>query len=235
MGLNRTFLRDLITLKKRGLLDGYRSVVEIGAQQFDDHVIRSPLLDQAAQLFSGFKPNAAPVGAFGITSKSPPGRLLWTALGFQSQAIDLVGGDIVIDLNRGEVPLPYRGIFDFAVNCGTTEHIANQGNAFAAIHDLVRAGGLMYHQVPAFGLIDHGFFGYQPKFFHRIAKCNDYGWALFIMSEIESESVREVPRYLNDANALEKEMPLPTAIMSGALRIALIKREDRPFVMPADA
>jgi SAM-dependent methyltransferase len=233
MGLNPTFLRDLITLKKRGFLDGYRSVVEIGAQQFDDHVIRSSLLDQAAQLFGGVKPSVEPVGALGITSKSPPGRLLWTALGFQSQAIDLVGGDIVIDLNRGEVPLHYRGIFDFAVNCGTTEHIANQGNAFAAIHDLVRAGGLMYHQVPAFGQIDHGFFGYQPKFFHRIAKCNDYGWALFIMSE--GSGAREVPRYLNDDNALEREMPLPTAMMCGVLRIALIKRDDRPFVMPADA
>jgi hypothetical protein len=38
----------------------------------------------------------------------------------------------------------------------------------------MRAGGFMVHQLPMCGSLSHGFFGYQPKFFHRLAKANDY-------------------------------------------------------------
>jgi hypothetical protein len=159
MGYSPVFMSDIIALKRRGLLDGYRRVVEIGAQQFNDALILSAELDEAVALFGGSKPALTPVGGPRITPDSPPGRLLWSALGLQSKSLDVAGADIRIDLNKGRVPLRYRGAFDLAINAGTTEHIANQGNVFAAIHALVRAGGLMYHQVPAFGNIDHGFFG----------------------------------------------------------------------------
>ena len=49
----------------------------------------------------------------------------------------------------------------------------------------------MVHQVPAYGDIDHGFFGYQPKFFHRLSKANDYEVAqltLFPQAEICPQS-----------------------------------------------
>jgi hypothetical protein len=164
MALGRVFLSDIIALKRRGLLDGCRRVVEIGTQQVNNRMIASPEFDEVIALFGGTKPLLTPVGAPRIEPNSPLGRLLWSALGLQSESIDIEGGDIRIDLNKGRVPFRYRGAFDIAINAGTTEHIANQECDFAVIRGLVRTGALIYHQVPATGYIDHGFFSYPLSF-----------------------------------------------------------------------
>jgi hypothetical protein len=225
MGLGPVFLRDIIALKRRGLLDGCRRVVEIGAQQINDRLIASPELDEAVALFGGTKPPLTPVGASRIRPNSPPGRLLWSALGLQSKSIDIDGGDIHIDLNKGRVPFRYRGAFDLAINAGTTEHIANQGNAFAAIHSLVRTGGLMYHQVPASGYVDHGFFGYQPKFFHRLAESNDYEIVHLVLA---SHGEAEPPEYLRGTSS-------PERILRTGLTVVMVRKGRREFTMPADS
>jgi len=218
-------LRHIIALKRRGLLDGCRRVVEIGRQQINDRLIASPELDEAVALFGGSKPELAPVGAPTVMPNSPPGELLWSALGLQSKSVDIDGGDIRIDLNTGRVPWRHRGAFDLAVNAGTTEHVANQGNAFAAIHDLVRAGGLMLHQLPAHGKIDHGFFGYQPKFFHRLAEANEYELAeLTLLPQREFD----LPDYLRGQG-------LPPRVATTGLTVVMRRRDRRKFVMPIDA
>jgi hypothetical protein len=226
MGLGPVLLRDINALKRRGLLEGYRRVVEIGAQQINDGLIVSPELDEAVALFGGTKPALTPIGSPTIKPNSPPGRLLWSALGLQSKSVDIENGDICIDLNVGAVPEQYRGIFDIAVNAGTTEHVANQGNAFAAIHDLVRVGGLMYHLVPASGNIDHGFFGYQPKFFHRLAHVNEYEMVYFVMKGLGEF---EPPEYLR-----ERSQDLPEKILRTHLHLAMVRKPAGKFVMPAD-
>jgi len=225
MGLGPVFLRDIIALKKRGLLDGCRRVVEIGAQQINDRLIASPELDEVVALFGGTKPPLTPVGAPLIRPDSPPGRLLWSALGLKSKSIDIEGGDIRIDLNNGRVPYRYRGAFDLAINAGTTEHIANQGNAFAAIHGVVRTGGLMYHQVPATGYSDHGFFGYQPKFFHRLAKSNDYEIVHLALAPFGEF---ELPEYLLATG-------LPKRILSTSLTVVMVRKGHHEFTMPTDS
>jgi hypothetical protein len=225
MGLGLAFLRDIIALKRRGLLEGYERVVEIGAQQIDDRLIVSPELDEAVALFGGTKPDLTSIGSPTIKSNSPPGRRLWSALGLKSQSLDIEGGDICIDLNVGVTPEQHRGVFDLAINAGTTEHVANQGNAFAAIHDLIRVGGMMYHQVPAFGNIDHGFFGYQPKFFHRLAQANDYET---VELSFRQQGKFEPPAYLRNGD-------LPDRVLRTQLSVAMIRKSDRKFVMPKDA
>jgi hypothetical protein len=225
MGYSPFFMSDIIALKRRGLLDGYRRVVEIGAQQITDQLIASPVLDDAVALFGGTRPALTPVGAPQLTPDSPPGRLLWSALGLQSKSVDIAGADIRIDLNSGRVPWRYRGAFDLAINAGTTEHIANQGNAFAAIHGLMRTGGMMYHEVPAFGHIDHGFFGYQPKFFHRLAQANDYE---IVQLSLIGQREFEPPEYLRNA-ALAPRIP------RARLTVAMIRKTPRKFAMPADS
>src|ERR1700722_2698960 len=225
MAYGPVFLRHIIALKQRGLLDGCRRGVEIGRQQINDRLIASPVLDEAIALFGGTKPELMPVGGPRITPDSPPGRRLWSAFGMQSKSVDIDGGDIHIDLNKGHVPWRYRGAFDLAVNAGTTEHVANQGNAFAAIHDLVRPGGLMVHQVPAYGDIDHGFFGYQPKFFHRLAKANDYELAELTLAP---QREFELPDYLRGQG-------LPPSFASAGLTVVMRRRDRRKFVMPIDA
>ncbi len=231
MALNVLFMRDLIWLKCRGFLDGYRRVIEVGAQQINDKLMLSAELDEAVRLFGGSKPTLWPVRAKHITADSPPGRLLWESLGFVSWSVDIEGGDLLLDLNVGHVPDQHRGTFDLLINAGTTEHIANQGNAFHALHDLVRVGGLMYHQVPAFGHIDHGFFGYQPKFFHRLAQFNEYE-IVFLAMTMHPDV--EVPPYLHDRNCEAKVDPLPRTVGQAGLRIAMLKRHAADFRMPTD-
>jgi hypothetical protein len=225
MGYGPFFMDLIIALKRRGLLDGCRRVVEIGRQQINDRLIVSPLVDAVVALFGGTKPELTPVGAPRIVPNSPPGRLLWSALGLQSKSVDIDGGDIRIDLNKGRVPWRYRGAFDLAINAGTTEHVANQGNAFAAIHDFMRAGGLMVHRLPAYGNIDHGFFGYQPKFFHRLAEANDYEIAEFTLS---AQREFDLPDYIRGEG-------LPPRVASAGLTVVMRRKDRRKFVMPLDS
>jgi hypothetical protein len=223
MGYGPIFLRDIITLKRRGLLEGYRRIVEIGAQQISDRAIGSPELDEAVSLFGGPRPELNATGSFGVGQNSSQGRLLWSALGLHSQSMDIEGADIFIDLNTGYVPEQYRGAFDFAINAGTTEHVANQGNAFAAIHDLVRVGGMMYHEVPASGNIDHGFFGYHPKFFHRLANANEYDMVYF---DLRIQGEFAPPDYLRES--------LREKLLRTQLGIAMVRKPAGQFKMPID-
>ena len=41
MGYGSVFMSDIIALKRRGLLDGYRRAAEIGTRQFNDTLILS--------------------------------------------------------------------------------------------------------------------------------------------------------------------------------------------------
>ena len=176
MGLRREFLQDLLTLKRLGALKQARRVVEIGSQQLGDTFLASTdLLDQAYQVFG--RPRAdlgAPSGG-DFASTAPASRLFWTSIGLDYATIDLDGyrDSIALDLNSDEVPDNLRQQFDLVVNTGTTEHVANQAQAFRIIHDLTRVGGIMFHEVPA-GSWNHGLINYTPKFFMLLHKQNDY-------------------------------------------------------------
>jgi SAM-dependent methyltransferase len=80
----------------------------------------------------------------------------------------------IFDLNTQDVPAPYRNRFDVVLNCGTTEHVINQMNSFRVMHDAVKPGGIVFHQVPSVGWLDHGYFTYHPTFFDDLVAANDY-------------------------------------------------------------
>ena len=228
MGLGNVFLNDLIELKQKGALDGATRVMEIGAQQISDSLMIAPELAEAYRLF-GCKapPVLTPVGGENFSAKAPSSSAFWSALGFARSAIDVEGDAIRLDLNRGQTPRRLRGAFDLVVNAGTTEHVANQMNAFRVIHHLVRVGGVMYHELPAGGLIDHGLVSYQPKFFNMLAKINGYE-ALYIRFTAWGPS--KIPDYLRQANPYGGD-----AVVDCSLRVALRKLHPLPFVCPFDA
>ncbi|MGT2440264.1 hypothetical protein ACU4GH_35950 [Bradyrhizobium betae] len=66
------------------------------------------------------------------------------------------------------------GRYDVVFNFGTTEHIFNQWNCFEVIHDACTVGGVIYHQLPASGYLDHGYYCYTPLFFKEMAAANSY-------------------------------------------------------------
>jgi SAM-dependent methyltransferase len=114
-------------------------------------------------------------GPDGGTNESFLGELLERA-GLQYLSFDIADGykTQILDLNSNVLEDRLRGTFDTVINYGTTEHVLSQLNAFRVIHDAVKPGGHMVHNVPCVGFVDHGFFAYTPRVFFDIAGYNDY-------------------------------------------------------------
>jgi hypothetical protein len=178
MGLGRGFLANFVELKRSGRIEGAKRVVEIGSQQLADDFLQSDaFLDELYGLFG--RPRAdlgRPVGAEHFTERAPAAEPFWSSLGLEYFAIDFGGhrNSVALDLNRDSVPASLKASFDLVVNAGTTEHVANQDNAFRVIHDLTRKTAVMLHELPAGGMINHGFFNYHPRFFQNLAAFNLY-------------------------------------------------------------
>jgi hypothetical protein len=80
----------------------------------------------------------------------------------------------ILDLNFDVLPDRMRGRYDVVFNFGTTEHIINQWNCFEVMHDALKVGGVVYHQLPASGYLDHGYYCYTPLFFRELSDANGY-------------------------------------------------------------
>jgi hypothetical protein len=110
---------------------------------------------------------------------------LFVRAGFRYEAVDVTPypRTMRLDLNTDRLPFWKRRRYALVTNCGTTEHVLNQLNAFRLIHDATAVGGLMYHGVPLAGNFAHGFVSYHPLFFVGLAEANGYevmrawGWA----------------------------------------------------------
>lgn len=184
MGLGPLLLHDLLDLKRQGAIPQQPSVVEIGAQQLSNALLRDTDAIRACFAAFGrpvpdFPTPGARVDVDGIEvqpANAPAADMLWQGLGFTYACVDYGGhrNSIPIDLNSDSVPSDLRGRFDLVVNSGTTEHVANQANAFKVMHDLAApAGGVNYHELPA-GAVDHGLISYTPNFFTLLQRQNDY-------------------------------------------------------------
>jgi hypothetical protein len=170
--------------------------VEIGSQQIADNMLEADgLLDELYGLFGKPRVRLGDLSKDKFTDRAPPAEPFWTSLGFSYAAIDYNGlhNSKALDLNTDEVPSSLRGQFDLVINTGTTEHIANQGNAFRVIHDLSAVGGVMYHEVPA-GSWDHGLINYGPKFFLFLQKQNNYEQVLYRGRTDEDMTIRSALR-----------------------------------------
>jgi hypothetical protein len=241
MGLSRLFLADFVELERSGLLGSGRNVVEIGAQQLSD-----PFLCAADLLDIVYRPDGpwgassrpilgAPKGDNrGLANSAPSSRQFWESLGFNYACIDFDGhrNSIALDLNHDAVPEPLRCNFDFVVNTGTTEHVANQENAFRVIHDLARVGAVMYHEVPVC-MFGHGLINYSPKLFLQLFRQNLYE-PLFIRTA--ALGTPAIPRYVR---AMNRKWGRGHVFNFDGVKDILItaafrKVHDRPFVTPLD-
>ena len=178
----------IVRLKSEGYVPARGAIVEIGAQQLSNDVLRNR--EKLSELRQAFGVTTAvdlpdPSESFlvhgkleHLDSNAPPARIIWTWLGFDYAAIDIDGspGSIPLDLNFDDVPRKFRKHFQLVTNFGTTEHVANQLQAFKIIHDLVATGGVMIHSLPAQGFLNHGLVNYNLKFFWMLARSNGYKW-----------------------------------------------------------
>lgn len=249
MGINAKDLALLIRVKEANRIPARGAVVEIGAQQLDNSFLRNRSdVARMGALFgvSGPSPLPGPVpthllegGIEHLSETAPFARVFWQWLGFEYASVDVDGspGSIPLDLNFDDVPGAQCGKYHLVTNFGTTEHVANQLNAFKIIHDLAVPGGVMIHDLPAQGHINHGLVNYNPKFFWMLARSNDYRWFYFDYREVESGThglpqnlVDDVSRYERDFMGRGQNYRLIEANMV----VALQKRFDSPFVPPLD-
>lgn len=239
MGLNSRTLRLLSQLKQRGALSA-RSVVDIGAQQLHDSCLADEQgLTEIAAAFGVPTPQlprpVAPADGL-LRGDAPPARLLYEALGAKYTAIDIDGTPdaICLDLNYDSAPRSLQAKFDLTTNFGTTEHVANQMNAFAIVHDLTQLDGVMIHELPSQGQLNHGLISYNPKFFWMLARSNNYEWLHFDFSWDDRSGTLpdNVEHEIRKYSSLDGRGPF--ALLDCTLIVALRKTSRRRFIPPVD-
>jgi hypothetical protein len=244
VGIGGGVLRFLTALKRQGYIPNHSAIIEIGAQQLDNSFIKATAeIAAMGRLFDITKPPPlfSPTGSgsdANVLAGTPRAVEFWTWLGLDYACIDVDGspGSISLDLNFDEAPAELVGKYDTVTNFGTTEHVANQLQAFKFTHDLAKPGALMLHVVPAGGMLNHGFWSYNPLFFWMLCRSNGYKIAYMTMGQAKTEmafpsNILELltsyePEAKNKFNALRTRMTYMVA--------ALQKVFDTPFVAPID-
>jgi hypothetical protein len=120
--------------------------------------------------------NGSGVDANGVNKNESFAGELFEMAGMNYDSIDIAKGykTTIVDLNTQVLPEEMVGKYDSVLNFGTSEHILNQMNTFAAVHAATKSGGLMMHSVPSIGFVDHGYFCYTSRFFFDMAGYNEY-------------------------------------------------------------
>lgn len=237
MAISETQYRILRELRERELLPQGGSILEIGQanfygdfnpRQIEQDAARWPSADERVDYrkrISEYLANPDP--------NDPGFRLaefIYNVL-FDYQSIHAIDGDPLayradkLDLN---VRIQPAKCYDVVFNHGTAEHIFNVANVFKIMHDATLYGGLMLHEAPFTGWVDHGFYCLQPTLFYDVAAANDYEiigvWIEHLRSKtyFEIESREHVLR-------MAKCDQLPYDSM---LFVVFRKRIDAPFKVP---
>jgi hypothetical protein len=143
-------------------------------------------------------------------------------------AIDLHGSATAFrhDLN-GPVSLPER--YACTINNGTAEHIFNIGQFFKTVHECTAPSGLMLHDAPFTGWVNHGFYTLQPTLYMDLAVANGYEPVAMFLMDWHAHRVEPLP----DRRAILDMVKTAGTQGSANLFMALRKPiEERPFVMP---
>ena len=245
MALGSREIELVIELKRRGYLDGNLSVVEIGAQQLTDGFLGArDKIEEAGRLFGAKTPSPLPqppgcatADRRNLDEGAPYARDFWTWLGFDYAAIDIDGADIIrLDLNYESIAPELIGKYKVVTNCGTTEHIANQLNAFKTIHDLAAPDGVMIHHLPMQGMLNHGLINYNPKFFWMLCRSNVY--RTLHMGMTIDDNYYDLPKNIVDAVVSFDPEFLTRShayhVADASLIMVTQKTTDAPYVAPID-
>ena len=174
-----------------------------------------------------------------LDSNAPPARLIWAWLRFEYAAIDIDGspGSIPLDLNFDEVPRNLKKRFQVVRTLGTTEHVANQLQAFKIIHDLAARGGVIISSPACARLYEiYGLVNYNFKFFWMLARSNGYKW-IYSDFTLSNENYGLPQNILDDVRNFESnidERAKNYATADCGIVVALQKVIDIEFVPPID-
>ena len=117
---------------------------------------------------------------------------------------------------------------------GTTEHVANQIQAFKVIHDITAVGGLMYHNLPFQGYQTHGLVNYTPKFFWMLCRSNEYEFLDFSIQYGEPKDDLH-PDIIQSIQQTGNRVPTEKFVSTtSGIRTLLRKKKSAGFVPPFD-
>ena len=140
-------------------------------------------------------------------------------------------GTLRVDLARFEIPRP-RNKYGLVVNVGTTD-LASPAAAFALMHEMCAEGGFFYHDVPLFGLGNHGLTNPTPKFWHALIWMNGYK-AHSVRARTVDETALDRGNFFHDyLDYMEGLRQLVN--VSSLITVVLEKATSWPFVVPFDA
>ncbi len=144
------------------------------------------------------------------------------------QAIDFEGTANAhkLDLNQ---PVKLDRRFDVVINHGTAEHIFNVAQVFRTMHEYTGPGGLMVHESPFTGWIDHGFYNFQPTLFFDLADVNEYLIRGMFVEDLSTNSLTQV-KGRDHVCELAKEKEIPDNSM--LFTVMSKGQTDRPFEVP---
>ena len=228
------------SLRKCGLLPARASVLELGESQWYgdlslqalaeliDSVVSEPARRQALQQ------RLRQV----IESESPHSpwdlaKIFYAAYLDLREivAIDFHGTSAArkIDLNY---PVDLGQRFDMVIDSGTAEHVFNVFQFFKTCHDHTRAGGLMLHNNPFRGWLEHGFYNFNPTFYWDLASANRYDVVMLVYNETDPARLVQLP-------TREKivEMARARELGVSAMLYAVYRKPqvEAPFVVPGQA
>jgi SAM-dependent methyltransferase len=81
---------------------------------------------------------------------------------------------IIFDLNLSRIPDKYNNAFDVVIDGGTIEHVFHLPNVLKNISDFLRPGGIAVHTSPVHNFYEHGFYMFNPTFFHDFYAVNNF-------------------------------------------------------------
>jgi len=245
LGISLSTIELLIQLRRAGHLAPGGAVVEIGAQQLGSTFFGDPeRLAELGRLFGVDRPFSVPTAPLAqqttqiIDFSAPFARDFWHWLRLQYAAIDIDGSpeSIPLDLNYDSVPPAAKGKYQLVTNFGTTEHVANQLNAFNIIHDLTAPNGIMVHEVPTQGMLNHGLVNYNFKFFWLLSRSNGYKviHSDFMPGHDYEKLPKNVLEFLTEANLTGARRTYEYKSADAGMLMVVQKSYDIPFVPPLD-
>ncbi len=240
MGMN---LDGMLYLQRRGYLTKAKNrLLDIGPQNV--YSIRPQQIDELVSLAGGAAVSEtdlelAKKKLIYYSTPRPDERTtllseLTDLIGIDYDSIDVCPGlkTKILDLNFDRLPYRLRSRYDVVMNFGTTEHIFNQWNCFEVIHDAAKVGGVMYHQLPASGYLDHGYFCYTPLFFNDLAAANDYKVEDLFIHPAGNIKLNELGLSLRAQGTIfehTSSLPDDNRIPSLNIHVVLLKTSDAPF------
>lgn len=160
MGLGR---QDIELLKELRFLVKDRSVVALGNPFFERSTLQKLVpkylinvcfkldkLERAEWLFKYYL-GASEFSILDITSEE--------------------GANIIRDMNS-ELPCDFISRYDLVLDCGTQEHVFDNNNFLRNVIKMLSVDGYYYFNVPASGMLEHGFRQYSPTFFYDLCQKN---------------------------------------------------------------